>query len=904
MPRSNRLDRSVSMDTDNCRSFNDIKTKTRPSSLMGRWRSFRNSLRNEERRFAGDSLPEPDDVEMMFFETEDDAAHTRDELGIKICKDTIRQTILDHMRMVSRDLNILPCIENTQLTNNDLANLLKNSARIERNVVFLWCAFLKKCDLLVAVEQLGVDLNFSILGGLTAVHLSAFSGCVRCLRWLIQKGCDINLSPESYSPLHCAVLGNSVATTNMLLRAGAELKDSVLHSAVRVNAVECLTLLTNKNINVNSLDSSGMAPLHIAADRRMKQCLEILLDCDKINIDLETKDGKNTALHLASEGGYADCVSMLLAKKATVDKRNVKLQTPLHLAAKFQGVECVEALLKAGSDVNAVDLDNITPLRAAVGKALMAYNTVEVLIASGAEVNVKDKYGFTALHVAALNELSKCVDALILKGADVSAKTKGGLTCLNIISRKTPACLATICKKLDSSISLYDPKSSNREVEVKLDFRYLLQHSSRGDVGLLKTFLDEGQKEMLSHPLCGAFLCIKWQKIRRFYFCRLFLSTILSIFFTLYVMSALAHNCYNAVKNISVEDKDFCRDNSFIGDVLESHPKFMEVSWYILLLITCIEILRKLLRLAGYRSFKQYFMEWSNIIEWYTVFSVFATSFIYTGRTYMWQNHVGAFGVLCAWANLMGKVGQHPSFGTYVAMFTKVQSEFAKLFMAYAFLLIGFTVSFCVIFPKSEDFKSPLIGFVKVLVLMTGWLDMEMLYAGSNGKSILLDISSHITYVLFVIFVTVVLMNLLVGNAVQDIEGLHKTAGLSKLVRQTELISFLELALFQWYVPRKIMNVLRLTSLVSPSAFRVVLHVKPLNPRENRLPKNILMAAHEIARKRRNTNTLSNTVNYRSSKSAKEDSTKQLEEEVRNLKVLLSEQQQALAELLHIINRK
>ncbi|KAG8296535.1 hypothetical protein J6590_055180 [Homalodisca vitripennis] len=641
MPRSNRLDRSVSMDTDNCRSFNDIKTKTRPSSLIGRWRSFRNSLRNEERRFAGDSLPEPDDVEMMFFETEDDAAHTRDELGIKICKDTIRQTILDHMRMVSRDLNILPCIENTQLTNNDLANLLKNSARIERNVVFLWCVFLKKCDLLVAVEQLGVDLNFSILGGLTAVHLSAFSGCVRCLRWLIQKGCDINLSPESYSPLHCAVLGNSVATTNMLLRAGAELKDSVLHSAVRVNAVECLTLLTNKNINVNSLDSSGMAPLHIAADRRMKQCLEILLDCDKINIDLETKDGKNTALHLASEGGYADCVSMLLAKKATVDKRNVKLQTPLHLAAKFQGVECVEALLKAGSDVNAVDLDNITPLRAAVGKALMAYNTVEVLIASGAEVNVKDKYGFTALHVAALNELSKCVDALILKGADVSAKTKGGLTCLNIISRKTPACLATICKKLDSSISLYDPKSSNREVEVKLDFRYLLQHSSRGDVGLLKTFLDEGQKEMLSHPLC-----------------------------------------------------------------------------------------------------------------------------------------------------------------------------------------------------------------------------------------------------------------------VQDIEGLHKTAGLSKLVRQTELISFLELALFQWYVPRKIMSVLRLTSLVSPSAFRVVLHVKPLNPRENRLPKNILMAAHEIARKRRNTNTLSNTVNYRSSKSAKEDSTKQLEEEVRNLKILLSEQQQALTELLHIINRK
>uniref|UniRef100_A0A1B6F4A2 Ion transport domain-containing protein n=1 Tax=Cuerna arida TaxID=1464854 RepID=A0A1B6F4A2_9HEMI len=926
MPRSNRLDRAVSMNTDNRRSYNDIKTKTISPSLMGRWMSFRNSQRNQERLSVGDSPPVSDDVGLVFFETEDDDVYTHDELSIKICKDTIRHTILDNMRMVSRDVKILLDIESTQLANNDLANLLKNSTKTERNIVFLWCAFLKKFDLLVAVEQLGVDLNFSILGeGLSAVHLSAFSGCVKCLRWLIQKGCDINLMPESYTPLHCAVLGNSVETTKLLLREGAELKDSVLHSAVRVNAVECLTLLINQNINVNSLDSSGMSPLHIAADRRMEQCLKILLDCEKINIDSETKDKRNTALHLASEGGYGDCVSMLLAKKATVDKRNIKLQTPLHLAAKCQGVECVEALLKAGSDVNAVDVDNITPLRAAVSKALLAYNTVEILIAWGAEVNVKDKYGFTALHVAALNELSQCVEALILKGADVSARTKGGLTCLSIISRKTPACLATICKKLDSSISLHDPEASNREVEVKLDFRYLLQHSSGGEVALLKTLVDEGQKEMLSHPLCGAFLCIKWQKIRRFYFCRLFLSTVFSIFFTLYVMSALAHNCYNAAKNISLEDKELCKENSVIGIFLEGHPKVMEVSWYILVMITFIEILRKLLGLAGYRSSKQYFIQWSNIIEWYTVFSVFAISFIYTGRTYMWQNHVGAFGVLCAWTNLMVMVGQHPIFGTYVAMFTKVQAEFAKLFLAYAFLLIGFTVSFCVIFPMSKDFKNPLIGFVKVLVMMTGELDMDMLYGsgdtifsnGSNSldllrssnnelsKNILLDISAHITYVLFLLFVTVVLMNLLVGIAVHDIQGLHKTAGLSKLVRQTELISFLELALFQGYVPQRIMNVLKLTALVSPSAYRVVLHVKPLNPRENRLPKHILMAAHEIARQRRkcNTNTLPNTATYRYAESAKEDSTKQLLEEVRSLKVLLSEQQQTLTELMQMINR-
>ncbi|KAG8298466.1 hypothetical protein J6590_013641, partial [Homalodisca vitripennis] len=200
--------------------------------------------------------------------------------------------------------------------------------------------------------------------------------------------------------------------------------------------------------------------------------------------------------------------------------------------------------------------------------------------------------------------------------------------------------------------------------------------------------------------------------------------------------------------------------------------------------------------------------------------------------------------------------------------------------------------------------------------MMTGGMDMDMLYGNSNdsnnvdisgssnnyfSKNVLLDVSAHITYVLFLVFVTVVLMNLLVGIAVQDIEGLYKTAGLSKLVRQTELISFLELALYQGYVPRQIMNVLNLTALLSPSAYRVVLLVKPLNPRENRLPKNILMEAHKVARQSRMYNT--NTETYRQAEPAKEESTNQLLDKMQNLEALLSEQQQTLAELMRMMNR-
>lgn len=907
MTRNTRLDRAVSVNTDNRRTSNDQKRKTASPSFINRWKSLRSSQRGSRTQElpCGESPPAPDDVNLVLLETEE---NSHDELSIKICKDTIRHNILDNMRMVSRDVKLLLDIESGLVASNDLEFVLNKSSKVERNIIFLWCAFLKKLDLLEAIEKLGVDLNFSLHGeGLSALHLSGFSGCVRCCKWLIHKCCDVNLMPETLSPLHCAVLGNSTETTKLLLKHGAELRDTVLHSAVRANAVECLALLINQNIDINALDAFGMSPLHIAADRRMEYCLKLLLDCSKIDIDLETKDKKNTALHLASDGGYTDCVLMLINKNATVDKRNAKLQTPLLLAAKCQGVECVEALLKAGADVNAVDADNISPIRASVAKDLLAYNTMETLVTWGADVNVQDKYGFTPLHVAALNELSQCVDALIMKGADVSAKTKGGVTALSIISRKTPSSLATICKKLDSSISLHDPEASNREVEVKLDFRYLLQHSSGGEVGLLKTLVEEGQKNMLEHPLCGAFLCIKWQKIRRFYFCRLILSAIFVVFLTLYVMSALAHNCYNAARNISQIDRELCQNNSMVRTALENNPQIMELTWYILLIFTICEILRKLLGLAGYRSLKQYLCQWSNLSEWFTVFTVFAISFIYTGRTYTWQNHIGAFGVLCAWTNLMVMIGQHPVFGTYVAMFTKVQAEFAKLFLAYAFLLIGFTISFCVIFPMSKYFKNPFIGFVKVLVMMTGELDMDMLFS-ADGKNILLDISAHIIYVLFLLFVTVVLMNLLVGIAVHDIQGLHKTAGLSKLVRQTELISFLEIAFFQGYVPKQIVDILKWTALVSPSAYRVVLHIKPLNPRENRLPKQILMAAYEIARIQRKCNTNTGgpstaTYRYAVGDTSKEDCCKQLVDEVKTLRQLILDQQQSLTDLLEKLNK-
>ena len=413
-----------------------------------------------------------------------------------------------------------------------------------------------------------------------------------------------------------------------------------------------------------------------------------------------------------------------------------------------------------------------------------------------------------------------------------------------------------ITHKLDAAITLtHSQESSNREIELELDFRNILQHCHPREISYLNTFVDEGQKEILQHPLCSAFLYIKWGKIRKYYIARLLFCFTFILFLTLYVLTALAHNCYNGSKDMeeTIQEQELCQKQSILGDMLRNNPFVMEMQWMVLVAITIVEICRKIYGITGYSSVKHYFTQVENLIEWFIIVSVFVISYIYTKRTYTWQNHIGAFAVLLGWTNLMLMIGQLPVFGAYVAMYTKVQGEFAKLFMAYSCMLIGFTISFCVIFPSSSSFANPFMGFITVLVMMTGEQDLELLINDPDGKDppFLLEISAQITFVLFLLFVTVILMNLLVGIAVHDIQGLKKTAGLSKLVRQTKLISYIESALFNGWLPNWLRSLLHYTALVSPQAYRVVLCVKPLNPGEKRLPRDIMMAAYEVAKQKK-----------------------------------------------------
>lgn len=437
------------------------------------------------------------------------------DLNVNINQEVIRSNLIDQIKNHGRNdeqkyQEILDDIEEGNIIPENCDVKLTDMSKNDMNHLMLWSCFVKRWDLLETLMKLGAETNFCDANGYSSLHLAAFSGCLTTISFLLSNGADVNLYTKCFTPLHFAAFGNSVEAAKMLINNGAKINncgnstskvnadESLLHCSILGNAIECLSLFINEGCDVNQLRSNGLNAIHLAADLGHSQCLKICLNAKNAdpNVRICVREKESTALHLCADDGNSECVALLLAKNADAKVKNHRGFTPLHLAARTSNIECVELLLRDGNaDPNAEDFDHRTPLHAAVGKADSAFDIIELLISWGANVNSKDVYGFTPLHLAALDGLAQCVELLLYHGADVSTKSKKGTTALNVINRKTPGSLAMINQKFDEAITLTQSQDhSMREVELELDFRSILQHCHPREISYLNTFVSEGNK--------------------------------------------------------------------------------------------------------------------------------------------------------------------------------------------------------------------------------------------------------------------------------------------------------------------------------------------------------------------------------------------------------------------------
>ncbi|XP_075160131.1 transient receptor potential channel pyrexia isoform X4 [Haematobia irritans] len=552
--------------------------------------------------------------------------------------------------------------------------------------------------------------------------------------------------------------------------------------------------------------------------------------------------GKRTIFNNSAENDYVDCVRLLLEHKADVNCRNASHQTPLHLACLSQSIETVELLIKHGANVNAVYRDGRTALHAAIVKQSRCLDCCTALLKAGANVNKADNYGYTPLHIAALNEFSNCVYAFIEHGADITARTDGNVSALSFIVRRTPEVIPKLMLKFDGSIKVNDHEIGDVDCEIKLDFRWLVPPGAleRGETELLLSLIEVGQKRILMHPLCETFLFLKWRRIRKFFLMSLLYHAIYVILFTMYIVGVYVHHC---------EENEECRAPGYIPTV-----------GYFVIILNLLLLGKELFQMAhGLQGYAKY---WENWLQWSIIFGVLlcVTPEILDvdklEEVPIWQHHVAAVVVLLVWVELMMLVGRFPIFGVYVQMFTKVAMNFGKFLLAYICLLIAFGLSFSVLFNDYKPFKNITWSFLKAMTMMSGELEFEDIFYGDNRK-IQYPVTSHFIFLSFVLLVTVILTNLMVGLAVSDIQGLQVSASLDRLVRQAELVSRLESLFFSRLLrgaPTKLLKLCKRSALLRTSRNKLLFVIRPNDPRDTQLPEDIKLNIYKLVAERRDRN--------------------------------------------------
>lgn len=746
--------------------------------------------------------------------------------AVEIGRDGAKASIYEMMRDLKGDLNLLTKIEEGT-SRIDFTTLTYE----EIGVVLLWAAFLRRKEILSHLLSRGYSnlLTCTPEGGLTALHLAAFSGCPECVRLLLDAGAKMS-HQQAYSPLHCAALSASPSCVRLLLNYGAKVnptsqdltlksQDTPLHCAIKANSPECVKELLKAGADLRAFGQAGLSPLHLTSDISNLECMRALLDHwneykkrTHFNINQVTQDERDyTALHIAAENNFADGIHLLDSFGAKLDEKNAKGMTPLHLACREQSVECAKALLASGS-INEGDNEGRTPLHLALGRTEAAGITDFLVQVPGVKLNIADNNGFTPLHVAAVNEQVQAAAILIKAGADLTARIGKGSTALHLVNRKVPAALYAVEEVLDSAITL-SVNMSSRDVEMKLDFKPLIASEKRITTDLLNTFVAEGRPELMQHPLCQAFLHMKWQEVRIFYFLRLVYYFLFICSISIYVSTVLLENKKIPESGADSKNSSLEIESRNVTSTEELNIIFNELAKWInvghgLYWIILIEIIRKLYGLVAHciaptsvtlkYSLKIYVSQLDNWLEWSCLIGVaiVATSDAIDQK---WYAYAGPISILIGWSNLMILIGQLPFFGAYVAMYTCVLREMGKLLIAYSSMLIGFAVCFFVIFRVKVEFNSVWKTLIKVLVMMTGELEFNNLLEKpidqQNVPETGIEIFALVIFTIFLLLVSVVLMNLLVAIAVHDIHGLKTSAAITKLKNQLNLVGCIETAL-------------------------------------------------------------------------------------------------------------
>ncbi|WP_028330877.1 ankyrin repeat domain-containing protein [Brachyspira alvinipulli] len=292
------------------------------------------------------------------------------------------------------------------------------------------------------------DLNVKQLELLVAVK----NNDIIALNNLIKEGINPNFADENgYSPLHLAVINNSLDSVEALLSykdIDKEVKlpyEATLDNwylggatplivASYIGNADIVYTLINAGCNIKARDDiDGAMPIHVAAANGNDDAVILLLEKDKTLVNELDNNGGDTPLHWAAMKNKPSTVEVLFKYNADSKIKNSDGNTALHYAAMYASADVIENIISADkSSVNMANKEGIYPIHYAALE-----NNVDALVVlvqkGNADVNITDADKATALHYAAAYGNIDAVMALVEKcNADKTLKDSDGYTAADL----------------------------------------------------------------------------------------------------------------------------------------------------------------------------------------------------------------------------------------------------------------------------------------------------------------------------------------------------------------------------------------------------------------------------------------------------------------------------------------
>lgn len=321
--------------------------------------------------------------------------------------------------------------------------------------------------------------NVKDISGETPLHITARLGMSEdIIRSLIYSGADINeRNKRGSTPLALAIERNQVSQAHLFVKLGADIhaedidQKTALTSAIKSGYDMVQAVILSEN--VQSRDSQGKTPLHIAIENKATSDITMYLLGLKTDVNARDKNG-NSPIHIAAKNNDRVNGEILLSYGADVFTPNVagdsalKIaltmlggrqdwllsssvitasdgagNTPLHLAAEWKLDAIVLYIVDKGGDINAKNANGETPLfnAAKVNSTATITTMLSNPLIEYTDINARDFLGNTALHACIRWGSTQAADTLLAIDAKVNtrklvnARNLAGKTALHEASR-------------------------------------------------------------------------------------------------------------------------------------------------------------------------------------------------------------------------------------------------------------------------------------------------------------------------------------------------------------------------------------------------------------------------------------------------------------------------------------